>query len=208
MQQEITQQMRGHVTAALEEHLRLKKSGHDPVVLPDELIRLMHSAADTDPEATIDNVIDETAFLIKEYCDRATIREYLVLRQHFNPADNMMVRIMLLLGLHHPERNREPMDHDDQVSIQRNVALLKAITLLRKHRYGKLLNKALAYNDQNIHQMEQGFRDNHCADLIIDHPEHHELLMDTMLERGYEEGIEVFRGMIAGNAHSLSGGVL
>lgn len=208
MQPAVTQQMLDHMTAALEEQLMLRKSGHEPVVLPDDIILLIHNAADSDPSATLDDMIDEAAYLIKEYHGRETVREYFVLRKHFRDDDNMMTRVMLLLGLHHPERNREPMNPNDPTSVQRNIALLKAISLLRKRSYEKLLKKALAYNDQSVHQMEQGFRDNDCANLIIDYPAHWEVLISTMLERGYEHGMEAFRAMVATKSPALMDGAL
>lgn len=209
MQQKvITPQMRDQITSALEEKLMMWKSGHAPLVLPDETIGLIHKAADTDPDTTLERLLSEAHYLIKEYCHRETIREYFLLRQYFNEDDNMMVRIMLLLGLHHPARNREPIDLNDPVCIERNIALLSAITLLRKREYQKILHNVVDYNPIGSAQREQGFSDDEFAGLIIDHPQHWELLISTIQERGYEGGIEVFKDIRAINAPALMQGIL
>lgn len=208
MMKTVTPEMREYVTDKVEETLVMRKRGYDPIVLPDDIITLIYRAAEIDPDATIDSVIDETVYLMMDYCEQRTIREYLALRQYFKDDDNMMTRLMLLLGLHHPERNREGLNVQDPTSIQRNAALLSAINLLRTRDYGNLLAKATTYSPPTTHHMEQGISDEALANLIIDHPQHWQTLIATMQERGYEAGMEVFRESMTTNAPALLNGAL
>jgi hypothetical protein len=119
----------------------------------------------------------------------------------------METRLMLLRGLHHPEHNRDHFDVKDPLSVQRNIALLSAMNLLRSSAHD-LLRQATANSSPFSSQREQGFSDETLTNLLLDYPQHWQVLITTMQERGYESGKEVFKEAMETNAPALNQGVL
>jgi hypothetical protein len=204
--------MRVAVSDAVVRELRDRGKAEDgPLTFSDALTLLIHhemtrDANADDPKTTIREFAD---LLLDDSIEEGTIREYVALKKHFNPRDNVFTNVMLLAGLRSHRRNRDWMNPDNPVSVQRATALLQAIVLVRKQASEKLLKESLAYveyGDKGYYN--QSFRDAKVADLIMDHHKHYEALINLMLERGYWNGIEVFREMLNNNTPALSNGAL
>lgn len=207
----VTQAMRDVVSSVLAQELSYRGKGEEgPLLFSDSLTMLIHHETSRDDNEKPRTTISEfTDLLLDESMEEETIHEYVALNQHFAPQCNTHTNTMLLRGLHRPSRNREWMDPSDPISVQRTVILLQAIVLLRKSAREKLLGEALAYVDygDNGHY-DQSFRDAEVADLIMDNPELFETLIEMMVDRGYRDGIEIFREMLTHNTPALSNGVL
>ena len=206
----VTQEMRDVVKSALDNAVEQRRYiDFGQFELTDSLILLMHNEKMRHENGEPAIGIGEFASLLNESCEEEIIREYIVLKEYLRPDESMITKTMLIRGLHRSERNREWMDPADQDSVRRNTVLLKATILLRRIGYEWLADEALDYGySGKSRQQDRGFRDAVCIDLILDHPDYYETLIHAMLERGYREGIEVFREMVANDAPALHGGVL
>lgn len=202
--------MRDAVSTVMVQELRYRgQDDEGPLYFTDSLTWLIHHETRREDNASPRTTVSEFAdLLLDESMEEETIHEYVALKKYL-PQDNTHTSTMILRGLHHPSRNRDRLDPANPVSVQRTVALLQAIVRIRKSAYEKLLSEALAYFDYGDKgHYYQSFRDEEVADLIMDHPKHCETLIELMLERGYRDGIEVFREMMSHGTQALGNGVL
>lgn len=216
MPQPVTPEMRAAVSAALVHEItaqaevkRVAPARKGPFTLSDSLTLLVHheltrEETPGEPKTTLGEFV---SLLLNKYLEEETIHEYVALKKHFQRDYNTSTNVRLLRGLHYHERNREWMDLNDPASVQRNTVLLKAITLLRENAYHRIAVQALESNN-SAEWYDQKFRDPECVDLLLDHPEQYETLINLIIERGYHDGMEVFKTMAANNVPALSNGVL
>lgn len=210
MEHLVSQDMRATVRSSVTREMKRGRLINDELnELTDSLIDLIHHEMVRDDDGTPATTIREFAELINDGVEEETIHEYVWLREHLRTEDNTSTSVMMLRGLHRPARNRERMDLTDPISVQRNTVLLQSIIALRKSAHEQLLKEALVYNDfGDSFEYDHSFREGECIDLLLDHPEHAETLINAMLERGYRDGIDVFRDMIKLNVPALNHGVL
>jgi hypothetical protein len=210
MESPVSQNMRETVRSRVAREMKHNRLINDDLRdLTDSLIMLIHHEMTRDENSSSTTTIREFSEMINDGVEEETIHEYVWLKQHLRAGENTKTNVMMLRGLHRPKRNRERMDPNDPASVQRNAVLLQSIITLRKSAYEQLLDKALVYKDFGTGlEYDHSFRNGECLDLLLDHPEHAETLINAMLERGYRDGIDVFRDMLKINVPALNNGAL
>lgn len=206
----VTQKMRDSMNEVMAEAIeRNQFTDYGQFALSDSLILLMENERTKYDNFEPSTDLNEFVYMLNGSYEEEIIHEYASLKRHFNPTDNRGTNLMLVRGLHLTEHNREWMNATDPESVQRNTVLLQSIVLLRKNAHQLLLDEALEkVNAKQSRQSIEGFRDSECVGLILDNPDQAETLIRTMVERGYQSGMNAFREMLVNNSPALGNGVL
>jgi hypothetical protein len=205
----VTQQMRDEVLAMVSDEMMQQSSETRKLKITDDVVRLVHVEMSRDESAEHRVTNRELAWMVFWDCNHITISEYIALKPWHAPVDDFQVAKDIVRGLHCPERNKMPLDVSDPKSVERNVALLKSAMLIHEMGYEGPVEEALNYSKSiDGKWMGHGFGDPNCSDLIIDNPEYCETLIRTIQQRGYDNGLAVFRDMLATASPALMEGVL
>lgn len=184
---------------------------HDDVVpfldnASDKTILTIHESLENRPDETADW---EFAWMAVMGVDEQTVQEYVALHPwHTDVVEDIDVAVYMVRGIHVPERNRQPLDTSDTGSMLRNTAILKCLLAIS---YGEdqLLSERLVdfETPEGASRLSHHLNDDSLVDLVLDHPDRVDELIDMINDRGYE-GITMFSELVREQPSPLNKGAL